>query len=110
MGKMKELHLEEQQRAYQRMEDLRMDQLIRTKKMQEKINQEEKQASTMDKTLTIMGYMCLALVLIGMIGFVIESPEPTFTPFARLAAGALSVGLCIVLLTILRNETKDLFK
>jgi len=106
MGKMKELQLEDQQRAYQRMEELRTDQLIR----KEKINQEEKQTSTMDKTLTIMGYICLALVLIGMIGFIIESPEPTFTPFARLAAGACTVGICMVLLTILRNETKDLFK
>jgi len=62
-----------------------------------------------DKILIIIGYITLTLSLIGIIGFVIESPDPDFPPFGRLAAGAFAVGLYLLIFSFLRNETKECF-
>jgi len=62
-----------------------------------------------DKILIITGYITLTVTLIGLIGFLVECQNPEFTPFGKLATGAFGFGVYLVILSLLKNETKECF-
>ena len=66
--------------------------------------------SKMNKLLVILGHGSLIVAFLSLIGYIIECPNPEFTFYGKMAAGAASFGVYLTFFTLLKEETKGVFK
>jgi|6_EtaG_2_1085325.scaffolds.fasta_scaffold225224_2 hypothetical protein len=64
---------------------------------------------TMSKLLLILGYSSLTIALLGLMGYIVECTNPEFTRYGKIAAGAASFGIYLVIFVLLREETRGIF-
>jgi len=62
------------------------------------------------KILTIVGYITLTVSMISLVGFLITYSDPALNTFGRITLGAMSFGLYLTIISLIRSETSDLFK
>lgn len=51
-----------------------------------------------------IGYLCVAGIFMGITGWIIENQEPKFVVFAKIATESALLGICTIVICVLRTE------